>query len=373
MYKVMTVLSRMWAKKNYRFALIMGGFMLLWLSSGVLVNSSEESASPAAEPAKIAAVRGRIIAAQDYALAVKLRARTEPNRAVDVKAEVMGRVIGLPVEKGDIVALGDVICELSSEDRAERVEQFNAVLGKARLDYDGALRLKSGGYQSRTAIADALSRLETAKADAKKAKLDLANLKIRAPFAGVVDVRPVEIGDFMQRADICARVLDMAPLLVAGRVAEASVAKMQNHSIVKVVLAGGKTVEGKIRFIERNADEITRTFRLEALVENNDLTLRSGLTAQMVIPVGATKAHLVSASLLALDDQGQVGVKVLDGNNVVSFHLVQIIGDESDGVWVQGLPEHTTLITVGQQYVTAGETVALTLDSAKTPLSAAQL
>jgi len=165
----------------------------------------------------------------------------------------------------------------------------------------------------------------------------------------------------------------MAPLLVAGRVAEASVAKMQNHSIVKVVLAGGKTVEGKIRFIERNADEITRTFRLEALVENNDLTLRSGLTAQMVIPVGATKAHLVSASLLALDDQGQVGVKVLDGNNVVSFHLVQIIGDESDGVWVQGLPEHTTLITVGQQYVTAGETVALTLDSAKTPLSAAQL
>ena len=369
----MSVFSRVWAKKNYRFAIIMGGSMLLWFTSGVFVNGSENQVSLAAGPAKIASVRGRIIAAQDYGLVVKLRARTEPSRAVDVKAEIMGRVIGLPVEKGDIVALGDVICELSSEDRGERVGQFNAMLEKARLDYDGALRLKSGGYQSRTAIADALSRLETAKADAKRAKLDLANLKIRAPFAGVVDARPVEIGDFMQRADVCARVLDMAPLLVTGRIAESSVTLVQNHSPVQVVLASGQTIEGKIRFIERNADEITRTFRLEALVENTDLALRSGLTAQMEIPVGVTKAHLVSASLLALDDQGQVGVKVLDGNNVVNFHIVQIVGDESDGVWVQGLPEHTTLITVGQQYVTSGETVALILDSAKAPLSAAQL
>jgi multidrug efflux system membrane fusion protein len=253
------------------------------------------------------------------------------------------------------------------------VQQFNAMLEKARLDYDGALRLKSGGYQSRTAIADALSRLETAKADAKKAKLDLANLQIRAPFAGVVDARPVEIGDFMQRADVCARVLDMSPLLVTGRIAESSVALVQNHSTVQVALASGQTVEGKVRFIERNADEITRTFRLEALVENTDLMIRSGLTAQMIIPVGATKAHLVSASLLALDDQGKVGVKVLDSDNVVNFHLVEIIGDEKDGVWVQGLPEHTTLITVGQQYVTSGETVIPTLDSAKASLSAAQL
>ena len=369
----MSIFSRLWAKKNYRFATVMGGFMLLWLGSGVFVNGSENQVSLATEPAKTASVRGRIIDAQDYALVVKLRARTEPNRAVDLKAEIVGRVIGLPVEKGDVVALGDVICELSSEDRAERVEQFNAVLEKARLDYDGALRLKSGGYQSRTAIADALSRLQTAKADAKKAKLDLSNLKIRAPFAGVVDARPVEIGDFMQRADVCARVLDMAPLLVTGRIAESSVTRVQNHSTVQVVLSSGQTLEGKIRFIERNADEITRTFRLEALIENSDLALRSGLTAQMNIPIGVARAHLVSASLLGLDDKGRVGVKILDANNVVDFQLVQIIGDESDGVWVQGLPEHTTLITLGQQYVTRGETVALTLDSVKAPLSAAQL
>ena len=68
-------------------------------------------------------------------------------------------------------------------------------------------------------------------------------------------------------------------------------------------------------------------------------------------------AQRVSPALFALDDRGEIGIRVIDENNIVHFHNVQIISDDPDGVWVTGLPNETTLITVGQEMVVAGERV----------------
>ncbi len=353
----MTVFTKIWAKKNYRIATALGGLIIVWLASGLLVGSEQPEDAAVVQQKTLTSVMVKDMQASDYPVTLSLRARTEPNRAVEVKAEIVGRVIALPVEKGGLVNTGDVICELAAEDRIEMLDQAKAVLTKAQLDYDGALRLKSGGYQSRTAIADALARLEAAKASATRAQLNRDNLFIKAPFAGVVDVRPVEQGDFMQRGDVCAKVLDLDPLLVSGRLAESSVAKIKVGDQVGAALASGEKLQGTVRFIERNSDLVTRTFRLEALVDNAALTLRSGLTAEMTIPVGTARAHLVNASLLVLDDEGGIGLKIIDDQDVVHFVNVQIIGDQSDGVWVTGLPETNRLITIGQQYVVSGEHV----------------
>ncbi len=272
-------------------------------------------------------------------------------------------MVSLPLEKGALVAAGDLLCELAAEDRVERSEQAKAALVKAQLDYDGAQRLKTGGYQSRTAIADAKAKLETAKANAIQAQVNRDNLKIKAPFDGVLDARPVEIGDFMQRGDVCGRVLDLNPLLVTGQVAEDSVAAIRSGSQVIASLATGEQVQGSVRFVERNADQITRTFRMEALIPNDDLALRSGLTARLNVPVGVAKAHLVNSSLLALDDDGNIGIKIVDENKAARYLPVEIIGDQAEGVWILGLPDNATLITIGQQYVTDGETVQVVVET----------
>ena len=68
-------------------------------------------------------------------------------------------------------------------------------------------------------------------------------------------------------------------------------------------------------------------------------------------------AQRVSPALFALDDRGEIGIRVIDENNIVHFHSVQIISEDPDGVWVTGLPNETNLITVGQEMVVAGERV----------------
>ena len=68
-------------------------------------------------------------------------------------------------------------------------------------------------------------------------------------------------------------------------------------------------------------------------------------------------AHRISPSLLTLDDAGNIGTKIIDEDGKVQFIVADIAQSSSNGVWVAGLPESVTLITVGQGFVTSGSLV----------------
>jgi len=73
--------------------------------------------------------------------------------------------------------------------------------------------------------------------------------------------------------------------------------------------------------------------------------------------VGEVLAHRISPALLARDDAGQVGVKIIESGNIVRFVPADIARSESDAIWLAGLPEMTTFITVGQGFVRDGQQV----------------
>jgi len=360
----MSLFQNVWRSKNYRISFLLALVMLLWLASGVIVGQTETESDEAngQKQEAEASVKAKVIHASELPLVVSIRARTEPNRSVELKAKVDGTVQALPVDKGEFVKAGEVVCELDAEDRKEKLNQTQAGLEKAKIDYEGAQRLESGGFQSQSEIAEALANLEVARAAYRRAQLDLEYLQIKAPFDGFVDERPVELGDLMQRGEMCARILDLNPLLVTGQVSEKDIAQISSGDSVKATLITGETASGTIRFVERSADEVTRTFRLEAEIPNTDFLLLSGVSAQLEVPTGSAMAQLINSSLLILTDSGELGVKILDSNNRVRLILVDLISDSGSGVWVSGLPNSTTLITLGQQYVSEGGEPLVTLE-----------
>lgn len=370
----MTSLKKIWANKNYRTATIIAVLCGLWLASGTLPGSDASQdlpvdASKDGQQAALTEVRGRHIQAQMYPLAVSTTAQSEAERFVDVKAEVTGQVEALPVAEGAQVEEGEVICRIAVEDRELRLVEAQAAFEQAEIDYDGALRLQSGGYQSKTAIANARARLESTRADLLRRKLDLEKTRIRAPFAGIVEKRAVEIGDLMRPGDSCATILDLDPLVVSAEVSEEEVLRLAPDMPVQVRLPTGERVEGAVRYISRRATEATRTFRVEAVIENADMRLISGITADLDIQIGKVPAHLISASLLSLDEEGRLGVRVLDAQQRVEFHYVNLVGDAGEGIWVTGLPESTVLITVGHQYVGVGQQVAVVFEDKAAAMS----
>lgn len=361
----MSLFSHIWNTRNYRISFLLAVFLVLWLASGLLSSDTDSSSDSADESAQESLVRATIVESQPYTNTVVVRARTEPNRTVDMRAEVSGVVVDLPVKKGAFVEQGTVVCQLAVEDKEELLQRAKTQLKKAEIDYEGAKKLKSGNYQSQSEIAQASVDLEAARASYRRAELDLENIQIRAPFDGFIDDRPVQLGDLMQRGDICANLIDVDPLLVTGEVTEKAVPHIRLGDGVTAALPTGETIEGKVRFIERSADEVTRTFRVESETENADFALYSGLSAQLSVPVGEVTAHRISSSLLILSDTGELGIKILDNQDRVQFVVVELLADSGSGIWVTGLPERAKVITLGQQYVSEGEQVSVTLENSE--------
>jgi len=188
---------------------------------------------------------------------------------------------------------------------------------------------------------------------------------VRAPFAGVIEHVPVERGALLNSGDICATVVALSPLRVVTQISERDIGDIKLGMVGHVDFVTGQKADGLVRFIAPAADEATRTFRVELEIDNPDNAIRVGVTAEIKVDLERTRAHRVAQSSLTLNDDGVLGVRAVDAENRVVFHPVEIIGANEAGMWVSGLPETVSLITVGQDFVVDGQTVRPMLKTAE--------
>jgi membrane fusion protein, multidrug efflux system len=359
-------------RRTYVLATIITGVITLWLLSGQIGHSAlkqqptlaelNRDRTASGEDKPMTRVRARVIHAEIQTATVPLRGRTENKRTVTVKAETGGTIIDRPVERGQRVEKGQVLCRISTEDREAKLEEGRQALNQARIEYEGSLKLAKQGLISDTMTATTKARMATAEAQVERANIDVAHTQVRAPFAGLVEATQVELGDFVQPGSGCATIIDLDPMLLVGRVAERDVHKLKLGTMADGLLIDGTHVTGTLTFIGQQSDSATRTYPVEIQVPNPHYTLRSGVTTQISIPIETVMAHRISPALLALDDEGRVGIRTLDSDNRVVFTLVKIINDEGGAVWISGLPEVATLITVGQELVVPHQQVEVVFD-----------
>ena len=110
-------------------------------------------------------------------------------------------------------------------------------------------------------------------------------------------------------------------------------------------------------FIATSADKNTRTFRVEISVANSDRTIRDGVSAEIFIKGNALPAHRISPAILSLNEQGKLGIRVVNNKNEVEFRAIEIMEDTTEGLWISGLPASARIITLGQEYVFQGQVV----------------
>ena len=192
----------------------------------------------------------------------------------------------------------------------------------------------------------------------------MARLDILAPFDGLLESDAAELGSLMQPGSLCATVIQLDTIKIVGFVPETEVNRVKIGATAGAELATGKQVSGKVTFISRSADPTTRTFEVEITIPNPGLAIRDGQTADIVIAAEGTKAHLLPQSALTLNNDGQLGVRVVGVDSIVAFFPVTLLRDTSDGVWVAGLPEQADVIVVGQDFVVAGVPVTATYKEA---------
>lgn len=340
------------------------GFLALavgWFVSGVLFGKAEpEVRKPAAQldgGGDLPAVRVRRQAADWHRRTISAQGRTEADKRVTVRAEASGRLTAVPVDKGDRVAAGERIARIDPQDKPASLKEAKARLAQRKAELAAAEKLSEKGFRAQQQLAKARAEYEQAEARVRQAEVALEQTRITAPFDGIVATRPVDQGDYVAPGDAIADVIDLDPIRIVTSISERNVDSITLGQPVTATTVGGRELKGSITYIASQADAQTRTFTVEADVANPDARIRAGVTIDVRIPVTATRAHFVSPSILTLAADGTVGVKTVDADNRVRFKPVTIEADTPDGVWVTGLPPEVTLITVGQNFVEAGQTV----------------
>ena len=288
-------------KQTYKTAAICSGFLLIWMISGILVEEENFTKSDTSLDT-LSSVTILNSNATNKSQILKSSGFTEADKFVQIRAEVSGRVISRPAKQGDFVKEGDLLCQLYIAGRE-------------------------------------------------------AYPKIVAPFSGYLESLKVDEGDFLNTCAVCASLIDPDPMLLVADIAEKDIAQIQLGSEATAKLISGRMVNGLVSFIASSADKNTRTFRVEISVDNNDRTIRDGVSAEIYIKGKEEAAHIISPSILSLSDEGKLGIRTVNIENKVEFKEIKILEDTNKGMWVSGLGEEARIITLGQEYVFQGQTV----------------
>nr|MDJ0833959.1 efflux RND transporter periplasmic adaptor subunit [Gammaproteobacteria bacterium] len=218
-------------------------------------------------------------------------------------------------------------------------------------------KLQQNNLQSEIQVSRFATSLASARAQVKSIELEIDNTRVVAPFAGILDRLPVEVGSYLGSGDELARILEQDPVIFVGYVDQ-----LERHRLVLgdkgiAHMVTGMIAEAELRYVASEADPVTRTFEVEFEIPNPDGSLVSGISAALSIPVRYVSAFRLSPAQLSLSNSDQLGIKIVNPQGQVEFLPVQIIRSNADGVWISGLPDGARIITVGQGFVQAGDQV----------------
>ncbi|ACB77078.1 efflux RND transporter periplasmic adaptor subunit [Opitutus terrae] len=308
---------------------------------------------------------------EDWPDTVTATGSVESVQGVTVAAELAGKVMKLAFEPGALVQAGDLLVQLdtSSEEAQLRAAEASAQLAKANFDRSRDLIQKATISQAELDAADAQYKEAVARADNIRATI--AKKTIRAPFAGRLGLRLVNLGQILREGDAITTLQTLDPVYVNFSVPQQRLSVLHPGADVRVTTdAAPKVVfAGKITAISPEVDVVTRNVRVQATVPNVEERLRSGMFAnvEVVLPT-AEKKLIVPATAILYAPYGDSVFVIEEKKDPQSGQVQQVLrqqfvrlgGARGDYVAVtSGLKPGDQVVTSGVFKLRAGTPVVI--------------
>jgi membrane fusion protein, multidrug efflux system len=337
-----------------------------WVLTGefsAVGSQAQEKAAAATNPPAAEAKRAlRTVAVMapplaDHAVSIRISGVTESDKRVAMATRAGGIITELPVRQGDRVKEGDLILSLDAEEKKSMVTTAQQTLAQRKAEAEASQSLAKRGNLPKLQLDAARSALSTAQSQLDAAKAELDRLEIIAPFDGVLDKVDVQLGSSVQQGAPVATLLALDPIIAVGEISERSLGSVKIGGKAQVRLVDGRMADGTIRYISKEANAQTRTYRVEVAIANADLSIPAGMTAEVMLWAAPVKAIQVPRSVVTLSQDGDFGVRGIDKENKAFFLPVTLIDDATNALVLTGVPDGTRVIVAGQDLVKDGETV----------------
>jgi len=268
----------------------------------------------------------------------------EAVRQSTVSAQVSARIEELPFDVDDYVERGDVIVRFRNQQAAADLKQSEAALqeAQARLEEAAASheRIERLYTQERISRADmdratadlqsARARVEAARGALLGAKEQYENTLVRAPFAGIVVERHVELGEMATVGTPLMTGLSLEHLRVVADVPQHDIAALRRDGGAMVDLPGGETLQAQKIRIFPYADAGTHTFRVRIRLAEGQHGIYPGMWVKVRFITGEDEALLIPASALVRRSE-LTAVYLLDQEDRLRLRQIRLGRELDDG------------------------------------------
>lgn len=294
---------------------------------------------------------------------------------VNVSADVNGRVTEIKFEPGAHVEAGTPLVQLFDAPEQGDLANYKAQATVAQLSLDRAKQLASRQFGPQATVDTAQAAYDQALAGIAKTEALISQKLVRAPFAGDLGVRKVEVGQYLTAGTAIVSLTDLSELWANFTVTEKDSGSLKVGQTVrlKVDAYPGRVFEGKITTIEPQIASDTRNIRVQATIANPERILKPGMfvTTTVVLP---DKPPVITVPETAVDytlygDSVFVITEKKEEDGKTSLSAVRTFvqtGNRVEGraEILKGLKPGDKVVAVGQIKLPSGAAVSISTDPA---------
>lgn len=254
----------------------------LWFGGGAALEligaGAEESGGRAGRTRAPAPVIVAPVTQAADTLSVQLVGTGRAHRSVALRSEADGKVVSIALAAGVRFEAGAVLMKLDDEDARLALELAETRLVEAQRVLSRFRRLEGSGAAASATLDDAATKAEIARIEVARARQELDNRTMRAPFAGVAGFPAVEMGDWVRTGDSVASYDDRSRILVEVEMPEAVLSRLTVGQAVAAETPSyrDRRFDGVVAAIDSRVDAATRTARVRLALDNADDLLRPG-------------------------------------------------------------------------------------------------
>ena len=203
----------------------------------------------------------------------------EAVQGVTVTAELNGKVVGIAFDPGANVQSGDLLVQQDISSETAQLRSDEATLALKKANHDRAKELRAEKVVTQAAYEQAQAEFKQALAAIENIRSVIAKKTIRAPFAGRLGIRLINLGQNLEGGEPIVSLQAMDPIFVNFLLPQNQIAQIQPGLTVRIRTDAlpGQEIQGRVTAINPLVEEATRNIRIQATVENRQERLRPGM------------------------------------------------------------------------------------------------
>ena len=224
-------------------------------------------------------------------------------QGVTITPDIPGTVREIAFESGAVVAKGDLLVRLDTSSEEAQLAAIQAQAELARLSRDRMAKLRAENTVSQSELDAAEAALKQNQGNADVVRATIEKKTIRAPFAGRLGLRQVNLGQYLETAKPIVSLQSLHPVYAEFSLPQQELGRLKTGLRVRLSTDAypGRAFSGTLTAINPDLDQVTRSVRLQATFDNADHSLRPGMFARMevLLPEEQTVLVIPATSVLS--------------------------------------------------------------------------